>query len=210
MISESSPGERGTQSTTIFPPKAYANYTRSLNDAIQSLRDQGTEAVVSLPKIAVIGNQTAGKSSLIEALSGIQLPRSRDTCTRCPVEVILRTSEHQQWKANVSLRFDSDRRDGTGQRTYFFASVTSREVVADVILRAQLAILNPDQNPETFRNLKATECANYRSTFAFSKSSVVLEITGAEMDVTFIELPGLIDNVNSKVHSHLFHRSVNC
>lgn len=32
--------------------------------------------------IAVIGNQSAGKSSLIESISGVTLPRSSGTCTR--------------------------------------------------------------------------------------------------------------------------------
>jgi ABC-type phosphate/phosphonate transport system ATPase subunit len=32
--------------------------------------------------IAVIGSQSAGKSSLIESISGITLPRSTGTCTR--------------------------------------------------------------------------------------------------------------------------------
>jgi hypothetical protein len=37
---------------------------------------------IDIPQIAVIGQQSAGKSSLIEAISGITLPRSAGTCTR--------------------------------------------------------------------------------------------------------------------------------
>jgi ABC-type polysaccharide/polyol phosphate transport system ATPase subunit len=37
---------------------------------------------MDLPMIAVIGSQSAGKSSLIESISGITLPRSAGTCTR--------------------------------------------------------------------------------------------------------------------------------
>ena len=36
---------------------------------------------IDLPMIAVIRNQSAGKSSLIESISGITLPRSAGTCT---------------------------------------------------------------------------------------------------------------------------------
>ena len=39
-------------------------------------------ADMDLPMIAVIGSQSAGKSSLIEAISGITLPRAAGTCTR--------------------------------------------------------------------------------------------------------------------------------
>ena len=37
---------------------------------------------IDLPMIAVIGSQSAGKSSLIESISGITLPRAAGTCTR--------------------------------------------------------------------------------------------------------------------------------
>jgi hypothetical protein len=37
---------------------------------------------LDIPAIAVIGWQSAGKSSLIEAISGITLPRASGTCTR--------------------------------------------------------------------------------------------------------------------------------
>lgn len=38
---------------------------------------------LDVPVIAVLGSQSAGKSSLIEAISGITLPRASGTCTRC-------------------------------------------------------------------------------------------------------------------------------
>jgi ABC-type molybdate transport system ATPase subunit len=37
---------------------------------------------LNVPAIAVLGWQSAGKSSLVEAISGITLPRAGGTCTR--------------------------------------------------------------------------------------------------------------------------------
>src|SRR5258707_429117 len=37
---------------------------------------------LDIPVIIVLGSQSAGKSSLIEAISGITLPRASGTCTR--------------------------------------------------------------------------------------------------------------------------------
>lgn len=37
---------------------------------------------IDLPQIAVIGSQSTGKSSLIEAIFGVTLPRAAGTCTR--------------------------------------------------------------------------------------------------------------------------------
>lgn len=43
---------------------------------------------IDLPQIAVIGSQSAGKSSLIESISGITLPRAAGTCTRYIASVL--------------------------------------------------------------------------------------------------------------------------
>jgi ABC-type phosphate/phosphonate transport system ATPase subunit len=43
---------------------------------------QSAQLDLDLPVIAVIGSQSAGKSSLIESISGIKLPRASGTCTR--------------------------------------------------------------------------------------------------------------------------------
>ena len=44
-------------------------------DLIDELRMEGLSADLPLPQIVVIGDQSSGKSSTLEALSGIQLPR---------------------------------------------------------------------------------------------------------------------------------------
>src|SRR5271169_5981123 len=60
----------------------YGMTARALIDVVNKLHQCGTDEYLNLPKIAVIGNQSAGKSSLIESISGITLPRSTGTCTR--------------------------------------------------------------------------------------------------------------------------------
>jgi len=60
------------ESSSGFSNTSYAYNTRLLNQAINRLRECGSEAILGeMPKIAVIGNQSAGKSSLIEAMSGV-------------------------------------------------------------------------------------------------------------------------------------------
>lgn len=57
---------------------------RAMVDLVNRLRTAGVDKLnnLPLPRIAVIGNQSAGKSSLIEAISGIKVPRYTGTCTR--------------------------------------------------------------------------------------------------------------------------------
>jgi ABC-type branched-subunit amino acid transport system ATPase component len=40
---------------------------------------------IPLPKCVVLGEQSSGKSSVIEAISGVRTPRASGTCTRCPL-----------------------------------------------------------------------------------------------------------------------------
>ncbi|CAF1090832.1 unnamed protein product [Rotaria sordida] len=42
---------------------------------------------ISLPQIVVVGDQSVGKSSILEAISGVELPRAQNICTRCPLEL---------------------------------------------------------------------------------------------------------------------------
>ena len=50
---------------------------RPVIDLIDKLRHLGLEKDVSLPTIVVVGDQSSGKSSVLEALSGVQLPRGQ-------------------------------------------------------------------------------------------------------------------------------------
>lgn len=50
---------------------------------IKKLEDLNIDATLpSLPKFVVVGDQSAGKSSVVEALCDISLPRGQGTCTR--------------------------------------------------------------------------------------------------------------------------------
>ncbi|XP_072116124.1 interferon-induced GTP-binding protein Mx-like [Mobula birostris] len=81
----------------------YEKRVRPCIDLIDKLRALGLEKDLSLPAIAVIGDQSSGKSSVLEALSGIGLPRGSGIVTRCPLELKLKHTEMQNtWTAKIS------------------------------------------------------------------------------------------------------------
>ncbi|KAK3306692.1 P-loop containing nucleoside triphosphate hydrolase protein [Chaetomium strumarium] len=63
---------------------------RDLLDVIDGLRSQGLGRYVDLPQIIVCGDQSSGKSSALEAISGMSFPAKDNLCTRFATELILR------------------------------------------------------------------------------------------------------------------------
>jgi GTPase SAR1 family protein len=169
-----------------------------LNKIIHELVDTGCEAIVRLPRIAVIGNQSSGKSSLIEAICQIEVPRGNGACTRCPMEVRLSTLNHPEWSGKIWLKKEVRNENGDTQwHQQLFTAVTDREEVLLALRRAQLALLNPSKDPSYFLRFSDSACneAAPGAETKFSSNIVVLDITGADVDVSFIDLPGIIQRV---------------
>lgn len=139
----------------------------------------------------MVGNQSAGKSSLIESISGITLPRASGTCTRCPTECRLSYSP-DPWKCTVSLRITTDAKGqplGQSKNETFGDPISDKKEVEDRIRRAQLAILNPGKPANSF--LTDDESVE-GSTLTFSMNCVSLAISGPDVaDLSFVDLPGM-------------------
>lgn len=135
---------------------------KTLVKKIQDLRHLRIEdSNIALPKICVVGDQSTGKSSLIEGMSEIKVPRSAGTCTRCPMEVNLTHSSEpgQTWVCRVFLSrryvYDATKKVQVKRSQPLgpwveqapedeeFATLFDKSQVQDTLKRAQLAILNP-------------------------------------------------------------------
>uniref|UniRef100_A0A672ZBB1 Interferon-induced GTP-binding protein Mx n=1 Tax=Sphaeramia orbicularis TaxID=375764 RepID=A0A672ZBB1_9TELE len=83
----------------------YEEKVRPCIDLIDSLRSLGVEKDLALPAIAVIGDQSSGKSSVLEALSGVALPRGSGIVTRCPLELKMkRQKSGEEWYGKISYQ----------------------------------------------------------------------------------------------------------
>jgi len=143
---------------------------------VNRLRDQGAHTEIDLPVICLCGQQSCGKSSVSESISGVPLPRASGTCTRCPTEVRM-VKQNCAWVATISVRFEWDDVKNRSLREMVEKVIGKTNIVSEVealVSKAQNAIL---------RNGR----------LKFSRNLVVVSIRGRECkNLTIVDLPGLI------------------
>lgn len=151
-----------------------SNDHRYLLDIIDKLRSQGISRYVDLPEIIVCGDQSAGKSSVLEAISGMSFPTKDNLCTRFPTELILRRDEVAA--AKVSINPGPERSEGEKERLRSFSATMSPGetlVLGDIVETAKEAMQLSD--------LKE-----------FSTDTLRIELSGPDQPhLTMVDLPGL-------------------
>ena len=66
-------------------------------DRVKQVLDKGTFKIeFNLPIIVVIGDQSSGKSSVLESISRITLPKGEGMVTRCPLVMQLRNTFEEE------------------------------------------------------------------------------------------------------------------
>lgn len=145
-----------------------------LLDSVDRLRSQGIDHYVSLPQIIVCGDQSSGKSSVLEAISGVSFPVKSNLCTRFPTELILRKTTN----VGVSVSIVPDHARSNAER----ASLNNFRETLDSF----------DTLPTLIDNAK-TAMAIGSFGRAFSKDLLRIEISGPDRPhLTIVDLPGLI------------------
>ncbi|KAJ7968795.1 Dynamin-related protein 4C [Quillaja saponaria] len=85
---------------------SYNERIRPYLDAVERLRCLHiTKEGIPLPTIVVVGDQSSGKSSVLESLAGISLPRGQGICTRVPL--VMRLQNHPISKPELTLEYQN-------------------------------------------------------------------------------------------------------
>ncbi|KAI0295243.1 P-loop containing nucleoside triphosphate hydrolase protein [Russula brevipes] len=172
----------------------YVPRKRKMLDSVNRFRVIGAQSKIDVPLIVALGNQSVGKTSVVEAISGVTLPRAPGTCTRCPTECQLSRSS-EPWRCVVSLRITTDQNGielAQPRRVEFGDPIFDKTLVTERIRRAQYAILNP-KAPIRFFLKASSDVLKEERQLSFSSNSVCLDICGRDIDdLSFVDLPGLI------------------
>ena len=94
---------------------SYNERIRPVLDAMENLRRLNiTKEGIQFPSIVVVGDQSSGKSSVLESLAGISLPRGQGICTRVPL--VMRLQNHPLPTPELVLEFYGKAISLTNQR----------------------------------------------------------------------------------------------
>ncbi|KAF7180986.1 hypothetical protein CNMCM7691_000115 [Aspergillus felis] len=147
-----------------------------LLDKIDELRTIGVGGLVELPQLIVCGNQSSGKSSVLEAISRVRFPAKSNVCTRFATEVILRRNPSS--KIKVSIEPGPSRKDEQERgrlRSFAYEAFSNGNDLPPLIEQAK-------------EHMGITESVNA----GFSDDVLKVEISGPDKpELTLVDLPGL-------------------
>lgn len=153
---------------------------RLVLDTVAQIRKCGLESVLSLPQLVVCGDQSAGKSSVLEALTEIPFPRKDNLCTRFATEIILRRGNSNS--LTIKVIPDQERTSKEQEKIRAFSeSITDFEDLPKLMDKAMVVM-----GIDSTLNSSSTSRA-------FARDVLSIEIEGpSRPQLTMVDLPGLI------------------
>jgi GTPase SAR1 family protein len=150
--------------------------TRNLLDVVDNLRSQGISRYIDLPEIVVCGEQSSGKSSILEAISGVRFPSKDNLCTRFATELILRRGPVAPVKIRIVPGLEEHRSEAEKQKLLNFnLSISAEELELGSVIEAAKEAMGINDK-----------------TKVFSSDILRLELSGPELPhLTLVDLPGL-------------------
>ncbi|KAF4253645.1 hypothetical protein KXX13_006461 [Aspergillus fumigatus] len=147
---------------------------------VDRIRANGVGDHIALPQLVVCGDQSAGKSSVLEGISGIPFPRQDGVCTRFATEIILRHEPNHRRNTATILPHISRTEEEKAKLSAF------RREVSDL---AQL----PGIIEEAARLMGVQGMNDLADAPTFAADVLRLEIVGdTGLHLTLVDLPGLI------------------
>ncbi|RYC63859.1 hypothetical protein CHU98_g2351 [Xylaria longipes] len=138
-----------------------------LDTIIDSLWELQIGEIVNLPQIIVVGDQSSGKSSVLEAISGVRFPTKGDVCTRFATELVIRCAP----ETKIDVRVDAA---ASGPSHQFSRTIFNQDTLPKIISEAtkQMGILKGSKKGS-------------------SRDVLRVEVTGPHVpSLTLVDLPG--------------------
>ncbi|KAK0625863.1 P-loop containing nucleoside triphosphate hydrolase protein [Immersiella caudata] len=160
----------------------------SLFDAIDRLGRLALARNIEYPQLVVVGNQSSGKSSVLEAIARFHFPVSEELCTRFPTKLILRRSEQLHERVFIEPG-PSRTAQERSMLTEFGGAVTDSVPLHEWMRRASVALgvmYSVDDD--------AGSGAASASSRQLADDTLVIEKHGPDLPiVNLVDLPGVFE-----------------
>ena len=177
-MSATSTSTSAAPSNVTLTANAAQQSAKDILDFIDDLRSLKIAKNIDLPQMVICGDQSAGKSSLLHSLTGIEFPVSDDVCTRFATILQLRDTPLPQYRASILPSLDAGP-DEVERLQQFRPQVDGKADIENVIESAKVFLGVKDKG--------------------FSPHQLYLEISGPKnMNLTLVDPPGLFNSSNSK------------
>ncbi|KAK6519109.1 hypothetical protein TWF281_003798 [Arthrobotrys megalospora] len=160
-------------------------------DAVDKIRELQI-GEVSLPQLVAVGDQSCGKSSLLQSITGISFPVSIDLCTRFATQIVLRRTDTA---SDAAIVHGSIVPGPTSRRN---AQVRTR------LESFQYSCRESDFGPEQFKELITTAgnamgldptAQDQAARIRFSEDMLKIELSACHHPhLTIVDVPGLFHN----------------
>ncbi|KAI0839115.1 dynamin family protein [Hypoxylon sp. FL0890] len=155
----------------------------TLLNKIDELRRLNVSAMVPLPQLVVVGDQSVGKSSVLESLTGFPFPRAVSLCTRYATEIICRRGELGSVVATIRPAVGSSAERAAKLQNFKLVLNRNNKGFEDVFHQASVTM-----------GVRLSSDPASASAPAFSEDVLRIEITGPkEEHLTIIDVPGIIE-----------------
>ncbi|KAK6496979.1 hypothetical protein TWF481_001958 [Arthrobotrys musiformis] len=163
-----------------------------LFDIIDKFRELNISEDISLPQLVVVGDQSSGKSSLLEGLTEISFPVASDLCTRFATQIVLRRADDDEGHVRASIIPGVDANSDPDAR--------------EKLLEFQVSLTEAEFGPESFAKIldEAAVCMGIPKPGdkvedtpdkRFSNDILKIELSGPHHPhLTIVDVPGLFHN----------------
>ncbi|KAK2820034.1 hypothetical protein FQN49_007786 [Arthroderma sp. PD_2] len=169
---------------------------KSKLNQVDKVRARGVGDHIALPQLVVCGDQSAGKSSVLEGITEIPFPRKDGLCTRFATEIVLRHSPGEQTITATIIPHSS--RD---------------EVTAARLRGYRKQLLGYDELPDVIETVGALMglrgFTDVEDSPPFALDVLRIEVIGETgLHLTIVDLPGLVSGAEND-DSSVVERLVN-
>jgi len=169
-------------------------------ELINLLRSHGVDKHVELPQIAVMGDTSSGKSSVLSALSGIQFPSSDRLCTRCPTQLQLKNASIFRGSVYIQ-RYESNKNTSSN------GNINSNNQPSSVPQTKQIfSLVEITRAIQEMTDTIIREDTGTTITISDDRE-IVIRVEGPDLpNLTLIDLPGLVRAVGDGEDATLIPR----